>query len=691
MQRGVPLSGLITTAVLVLVIASTGAVGWSGYRASQTTADDLWRQLAHNLAERIATQTQRLLATAPPHAALSAALIEEGALPRDDPDALLRYLEHSLDAHADFSWVSYADAATGTYFAVYRPGDGPEIHRSVRVLVDADTTRFDVDRRATDTWVDHELREGPLYDPRTRPWYTRVADLPSGSGAWVDPYLFSQRRQPGVAYSVPVRDPGGSLLGVYCVDFEMGPLSDFLATLEVGRSGRAYVLTEDGQVVGHPERTLVRATGDALDFYTADTHPDPMLSGAWTAWKAAADPTAPFAFDDTLAVATPFPEGSGVPWVVLTAVPADDLLGTARTQGRWAVATALLTVLCALLLGLLLSRALGQSITALRQELVSVSAFEIFRDPLPSSHIREINDMGQATEVMKQGLRAFARYVPHQLVRHLLSTGREARLGAERRELSVLFSDIEGFTRVVESTEPDIVLAALGAYLDGMNEAIHATGGTVCQYLGDGIMAFWGAPDDVPDHAAQVCRAALQMQAHSDALVARAEATGQPRLPTRIGINSGAVMVGNIGAHERFNYGILGDTVNTAARLEGTNKVYRTRIVAGARTAELAGDAMVFRTLDLVLPRGKRNPVRIYELVAERGGLDPAQERLLDAYARGLDAYAAGRFTEATEAFVEGLAAVPGDGPSAVMVERCRQLIAAPPADWTGVFVLAKK
>ncbi len=693
LRRGIPLSALITSTMLVLIVATTGVVGWSGFIGARQSVDDLWRQLADSIAHRTTSETLRFLEDAEPHTLISADLIELGVLDPSDPEPFLAYLERASDAYPAFTWVSYGDQRTGTFLGVYRTEPGQPLQRTIRSQIDAHTTHYIIEQRTEAGWLHLEDHQGVRhYDPRKRPWYIAVVDRGRREGAWVGPYLFHSREQPGVTYSMPVRDPvDDRLVGVICVDFEMAPLSRYLAKLRVGRTGRAYVLTLDGLVVGHPQGQLVQMTSNGPDFWSAAEHPDPMLAQAFEAWKQRTDPWEPFAFGDYLAVATSFPEDSHVPWVVLIVVPSDDLLGHAAEQALRSAIFGILAMVLAVGLGLLLSRTVARSVDNLRGELLRISRLDLFGDPDLSSAIRELNDMGQATVVMKQGLRAFARYVPHQLVRQLLESGQEARLGAERRELSVLFSDIAGFTTVVESTPPDRILSALGAYLDGMNRAIGEHRGTVCQYLGDGIMAFWGAPEHLLDHAERTCRGALAMQAHADALLERSRSGQAPPLPTRIGIDTGDVMVGNIGAHERFNYGILGDTVNTAARLEGLNKTYGTSIIAGERTVELAGEAILFRPLDRVLLKGKRRPVLVYEVVCARQDASEATLGALATWSEALTIYFSGAFAEALDAFTRFLRARPGDGPAQVMIARCEAYLHDPPSDWDGVHVLTDK
>ena len=347
---------------------------------------------------------------------------------------------------------------------------------------------------------------------------------------------------------------------------------------------------------------------------------------------------------------------------------------------------AALALLTALGVGALLARIVSRNVARLRRELLQVARFDLAERANLRSSIRELDDMGRATMVMKQGLRAFSRYVPHQLVRQVLASGRDAELGAERRELSVLFSDIEGFTTVVERTPTDQVLGALGAYLASMNHCIQAERGTVGQYLGDGIMAFWGAPEEVEDHAVAACRGALAMLDRAKAMIETSTERGEPAFVTRIGIDTGDVMVGNIGAPDRFNYGILGDSVNMASRFEQLNKAYRTSIIAGPRTVALAKHAILFRPLDRVLLRGKTRPTLVYELVGIRDEVDDDTLSFVAGYTSALELYFEARFAEARSAFEASLERRPNDVASEQMAARCRAYEEAPPGkDWSGV------
>jgi len=699
--------GIVTAAVVVLVLAATAAIGVSGFVTAQDGIDRLWRGLAQGLAERTTEQILRYMAVGEPFTATGVAMLEDGTLDVDDPEGILRFLTVSLDANPAITWASFGDES-GRYLAAYRwPRDdgGTSVRRTWREQLPARErhgpspwpTHFRDWERADDgTW--RLIREGEPkpYDPRLRPWYRPVADLPAGAGRWVEPYVMLSRMQIGVAYSRVSRGPDGRRVGVWAAELEGGPISDFLAGLRVSEHGRAYVLDRSGRVIAHPERAVVRADGrdGEGDFIAAAAHPDPMLAESWHAYLALPEGTArgvPFEAGELLAAVVPFPDDSGVPWEVMVVAPAADLFGGVRRSARDSLMVGVGAVLLLLGLGVLFSRRLTRSVGQLRGELSRVARFELDGDPLDSTAVREVNEMREATETMKEGLRSFSRYVPHQLVGRLLREGGEARLGGELAELTVVFSDIAGFTGIVERMPPDDMLQLLGDYLDAMNEAIATTDGTACQYLGDAIMAFWGAPDRQRDHALRACRGVLEMRRRELALRERSRRRGEPELRTRFGVNTGEVMVGNIGAHDRFNYGILGDAVNTASRLEGLNKHYGTGILIGERTAELVGDALVLRPIDWVRVKGKAKPLLVYELLGEPAEVGDDLLAASVAFAAALGAYRDGRFDEALEGFVAVDEQLGGDPPSALLALRCGDCLRDPPSAWDGVYVMAGK
>jgi adenylate cyclase len=300
--------------------------------------------------------------------------------------------------------------------------------------------------------------------------------------------------------------------------------------------------------------------------------------------------------------------------------------------------------------------------------------------------------MKRAVDNMKNGLRSFRKYVPADLVAELITLRKEAVLGAEKREATVFFSDIEDFTAISERLTPEALAEHLAVYFEGMTKIILRNRGTVDKYIGDAIMAFWGAPTAAPEHALLACRCALQCRSFLNALAGEAARSGAPVFRTRMGINSGELIVGNMGYEERMNYTVIGDHVNLASRLEGLNKYYGTQIIISQYTyAEVKG-AVEARMIDVVAVKGRKQGVILYELVSEKDDLEKGEKSFIDLFNEGMVCYLERRWSEAIRMFQETSRKNPLDKPSQMLLERCRAYASdPPPGDWNGVVKLTQK
>jgi adenylate cyclase len=281
----------------------------------------------------------------------------------------------------------------------------------------------------------------------------------------------------------------------------------------------------------------------------------------------------------------------------------------------------------------------------------------------------------------------------------MLEQPENLQLGGKELELSVMFSDIRGFTTISEKLSPQALVHLLNEYLSPMTDIVFRRRGTLDKYIGDAVMAFFGAPVQTPLHAANCCDAALEMMETLARLREkwRIEDPHIPDVDIGIGINSGPMVVGNMGSQQRFNYTVMGDNVNLASRLEGLNKEYGTHVLVSEQTLVAArkglGDerAYTVRELDAVRVKGKKEPVRIFEL-RSRGQPSAEELPLLDGYAEGLRLYRAQRFAEARLQFESLAERFPEDGPVQLFLGRCDRMLAAPPGqDWDGVFRMEHK
>lgn len=292
----------------------------------------------------------------------------------------------------------------------------------------------------------------------------------------------------------------------------------------------------------------------------------------------------------------------------------------------------------------------------------------------------------------RQIKQAFSHYMSDLLVQDLLKHPEKLRLGGEKRVLTVFFSDLAGFTSMSETLTPEEVVTLLNRYLTAMTDIILASGGIIDKYEGDAIMAFWGAPLPQEDHAARACLAALENQARLAELRQEFIGMGLPPVHARIGINTGEMIIGNLGSSQRFDFTVIGDSVNLASRLEGAGKEYGTAILISEETYRQARPAVEVRELDLLQVKGKQLPVRIYELMAQKGSLDAGRKRVSDLFAEGLGFYRKQEWDEAVTRFNQVLELAPEDGPCKTFIRRCQAYRENPPGPgWDGVHRLTTK
>ncbi len=305
----------------------------------------------------------------------------------------------------------------------------------------------------------------------------------------------------------------------------------------------------------------------------------------------------------------------------------------------------------------------------------------------------------------KQFIRgAFGQYLSPAVIKRLEENAGLLELGGEQKQMTAFFSDIAGFSTISEKLTPHELVELLNEYLTAMTDIILRHEGTIDKYEGDAIIAFWGAPIQRPDHALQACLAALEMQETLTRLRAEWKERGKSELHVRMGINTGEMVVGNMGSKHRMDYTIMGDAVNLAARLEGVNKIYGTVVMISQYTYQVVGDRLECRELDLIRVMGKTQPVAIYEVLAKKGELDADVSAATISFEEGLSLYREQKWEAASERFQNVLKLKPGDDASEVFIERCQDFrdTSQPgrrsndkskqlPKDWDGVFQMTDK
>ena len=299
-----------------------------------------------------------------------------------------------------------------------------------------------------------------------------------------------------------------------------------------------------------------------------------------------------------------------------------------------------------------------------------------------------LQERGQKTLIRS----AFGQYLSPKVVSELVKNPEKVALGGEEREMTAFFSDIQGFSTFSEQMTPTELVNMLNDYLTEMCNIIIAGEGTIDKYEGDAIIAFWGAPTRQADHARRACLAAIDMQEAVMSIRDRWTKAGHAPISVRMGINSGPMVVGNMGSAQRLDYTMMGDAVNLASRLEGANKAYGSGIMISDATYSMCKDDVDVRELDRIRVVGKSEPVTVYQLLARKGQTNGIRADLMSHFAKGLQAYRAGNYSTARDAFKLCTSIDPEDGPSITYLKRCERYISnPPPPDWDGVFSLDEK
>jgi adenylate cyclase len=317
-----------------------------------------------------------------------------------------------------------------------------------------------------------------------------------------------------------------------------------------------------------------------------------------------------------------FPESFGRPWEAIVITPTDDFIGQLKATNQQIIIIIIALSIAEFFLIYILSRRLSQPIESITQELKSVESLSFDHPANRPSNVREIAQLQSTATLLRNSLRSFSSFVPVDVVRGLIKSGIPLALGVEKRNLTILFSDLESFSTHAEQSTPDALLEQMSVYFERISRAISDEKGTVDKFIGDGIMAFWGAPVALPDHVLRACAGALRAARRMQRVNAAWHAEGKPTLRIRIGLNAANVLLGNVGSTQRFSYTAIGDGVNVAARLEELNKTFGTTICISDSVFDAVASEVVARPLRRVQVKGRKQEFMVYELLGMAGSDD---------------------------------------------------------------------
>ena len=520
------------------------------------------------------------------------------------------------------------------------------------------------------------------YDPRTRFWYRLTAR--EDSLVITDPDVFAALGLIGFTVAAPFH-AGGKVVGIAAIDLTLDGLSEYLAERKISPGTLSYILDQQGRVIANSERakTYTNENGQVeLQHITSLGNELPAI--AFSSRPRQNETLFSFAHAGQRYVASlsTLPPQFGKRWQLFIVTPLRDFTRTLERNNNRLLIFGLIAIALQILVIYFLSTVISSPLEKLALKVAKIQEFSSENLPPLESPIREVAILSRAIDTLDTAIKSFAAFVPVSLVKQLLESDQKLELGGHSRFLTIFFSDLEAFSTLSEELPAQDLLLRVSAYLEIVTKIVNEEAGTIDKFIGDGVMAFWGAPALLEDHAWHACVAALRIQHGMKVMNDRWNEQELKPLNIRIGIHSDAVLVGNLGSKERMGYTVIGDGVNVASRLEGINKEFGTRICISNSVFKEAGERLCVRPIDDVTVKGRRAKIPIYELLGVFGvdpqfEPDPRTVRLCKLTRLAYEALAREEFALALERYHAVLAEFPDDTVALELVRRLAAMSSA--------------
>jgi adenylate cyclase len=680
----------------------TFIIAFNYHQNEATAIANLKQQVSRSMAAS-ALETTKLFDVAENNMALVADIAASGVdhfRTRESAEILWRVLAHV--GHIDAIYVSLEDG----YHRVVTRMDDERRRSDLRIPKDAKWHVSYIDDFTSGDARARHRRFFSDWGQETGPGYSTLTDLDLRS---LPHYRLAESTRKMVIGEPSINPDTGSVvislgypividdrfIGFVGANMTLKGVSNYLSASKLSRGSVSVVYDNLGKIIAVSNAALMSSSENNADAaISIDNLVDGAalklilsLQGAEAKQKILTNTSGAL----VLAAVNSFPPSFGKDWMIFSVSPINDFIGDILKSNRSQLKVALVVVVIEILLIVIIYFSFSRTIRDIVMQLSAISRFDLSLPQAPNFFVKEMELIGTSVEQMKSSLRSFGRYVPADLVRELLASGRAAELGGERRRMTIHFSDIAGFTSIAENMPPEELVEELGSYFSTMRGVLRHHEGIVDKFMGDGILAFFNAPLKVDFHETRACHAALEAQNKLAADRIERATEGRPEFHARIGLSVGEVIVGNIGTPERFAYTVIGDAVNLASRLESLNKVYGTSIMAPGELVMSTGDAFVWRRLDRVAVVGRVASTDVFELIGLKGEVDSVQLLRRDAYENALNAYFEGDFVLAATMFRE-LKRQSTDTAAAVMALRTEHLVNhKPKGEWTGVHISTEK
>lgn len=610
--------------MLVLVLSTAALIHIPWYIVSKQNIASLTNKLNTKTIDAISEEVNALFESTSHTLSTVKYSIENGVVDIHNKEQLQDFFLSLINTNQTFSWISFG-AKNGDFYGVNRQDDthlrfiksiwqGTYAKRSIDYY---DVTKGTFSKTSSRQTLNH-------YNALNRTWYKKAVS--TKKMVWTDVYLFSTTKQPGVNAAVAL-ELNGEFIGVITIAMELKALSHYLKTIKVSENGTVFLINTKSEIIAFSDSNEVQQLSfNALSPSLKKLHEseykllkiahESFLENALNLYYISDKKHLEYKASDEQTYYINLQGIQPQAWFITTVVPEDDFLGAVKENTKKMYLTIVFLLFCAvLLIKLITQRIIVKPLSAISKNTAEISQFKLHDLKQQPALISEIDHLSQAVHQMGMGLNAFRKYLPLALVKKLIHSGIEAKLGGESREVTLLFSDLVGFTKLTEE-QGERLIPHLSEYFHALATIIMQQHGTIDKYIGDAVMAFWGAPIKNKNHALDACRSALYIQKELKKLRLSWKKQHKPLFHTRIGVNTGKAIVGNIGSEDKMDYTALGNTVNLAARLEALNKHFGTEVLIGEETYHDVKHDVLVRRLGKIAVYGKEEACEVYELLA---------------------------------------------------------------------------
>jgi adenylate cyclase len=648
----------LTIWISMLILITVATISYYAYGRTKDSINFLVDKQIEALGQSTELKMENLFQSAANILLDTKTHIDQSQLDIENEILFGRYFLEKIRLRKELGWLGFGFDDVNKFIGAHRDQDHTiRYHYSNIDINDGIPMEAVMDTQGN---ISSRIESDTPYLVNDRPWFKAAKN--SDAIVWLEPHLFADGDW-GISSVLNVS--GGALLA----DFFLSDITDFIAQKKIGKTGFVSIVTPSGEIINAKENSRNSEISSAV------------------IKKIQSEGLYAYEFDGKIYRGTiRVIDKLNLPkWKIVISVPEEELLEVINGNNKVTLIVALFSIIFSFLLAYILSNRIGSPIRKIAEDMGKVGQFDLTDRAPPKSLVKEIAVLGESLKNMKAGLRSFSHYVPIDVVRQLLLDGDDAKLDAKKMNICIFFSDLTGFTKFSETLTPEQTVASLGVYFELIVKCLKDRKGTLDKFMGDGTLAFFGAPKTDINNAHNACRAALDCQT---ALQVKYKSTNNSAYPyaTRIGITQGEVLVGNIGTSEQFSYTAMGDVVNLAARLESLNKFYGTKIMADETVFMSTKNEFLWRALDRVAVYGRTGSTNIYELVETKNGATNEQVKFVDQFEESLALYFDGKFDDAMHLFTCLQTEHPEDVSVNIFCERLASLTLNPPNNWTGLY-----